>query len=93
MATYGRRVKVTKTEAYELELSDWLGPESLTTVSADSDALTTIVDSVIDGTKLKFRLTGVTAGKSSVLLTFATATRTNCTTRFVEVVENCSLPT
>lgn len=90
MATFERKLKVSKTDAYVLDVSDWASTETITSLTvADDTGLTTVGASQIDGTNLEVLLTGVSVGSAEIHFQFTTATRSNCSKETVKVIADC----
>ena len=90
MATFQRTVKVSKTEAYEVDTIDWLGSESITSLGVtESTGNATVVSSVIDGSLLQVLVTGVNVGRAVLTFEYTTATRSDCYKVNVSVIADC----
>lgn len=90
MATFGRKLKVNRTDAFVFNISGWLSTEEVTSLTVtNADGLVTIVSSDINGANLEVLLTGVTEGSATLHFDYTTATRNNCDTATVKVVANC----
>lgn len=90
MSTFERTLKVGKTDAYSLDVSEWANSEDLISFSAsDSTGSLTIVSSEIDGTELQLLVTGLAIGTAKVEMEFATATRSDCTIVNIRVIAGC----
>ena len=76
--TYDKQLKVGKTERYTLGISSWLGSESLTfaTVTA-CGSLLTINSFDNSGSTIGFFATGLVKGASEIIVSYATATRSD----------------
>lgn len=90
MATFERKLKVTKTDAYEINVTDWLESETILSLSVvDDSGLTTVGTSASNGGLLSVLLTGLTIGNADIHFTFSTATRTDCYKATVKVIADC----
>lgn len=90
MATFKRKLKVSKTDAYVLNVSSWLASEAITafTVTPQSGLLS-IGATSIDGGDLKFLATGITAGAEELHFEYTTATRSDCYVANLNVIDDC----
>lgn len=91
--TYDKPLKVGKRERYELtgsNLTAWLAGEALlsATVTPNSTYATLFQPADISGSTIGFMLDGVAAGRCKIHIEYATATRSDCVTKFV-IVQNC----
>lgn len=91
MAAFARRLKVSKTDSFTLDVSAWLGDESILTLNVTEQAtsLVTIGASVFDGGNLTVLLTGVATGAAEVHFDYTTATRSDCYKSTVIVIDDC----
>ena len=90
MATFPRTLKVSKTDAFEIDVSDFAASESITSLGVvDDSGLTAVVSSQISGSILSVLLTGLTVGNASIHFTYATATRNDCAKVTVKVIADC----
>tara|TARA_R110000744_G_scaffold14616_5_gene41451 strand:- start:598 stop:870 length:273 start_codon:yes stop_codon:yes gene_type:complete len=90
MATFPRELKVSKTDAFEIDVSTWLSTESIISLGVVDDAgLTTVVGTEINGSLLSVLLTGLTAGDADIHFTYSTATRSDCYKATVKVIADC----
>ena len=89
MAVFERRLKVGKTDAFALDVSNWSEGEAITALNVTSDSLTTVGSTQIDGSLLKVFLTGDSEGNSAVEFQYSTATRDDCYEATVIVVDEC----
>lgn len=90
MAAFERRLKVNKVDSFTLDVSKWLGSESIESlVVSDIDGLVTVGASSISGSKLSVLLTGVSTGGANVHFTYSTVTRSDCYKAIVIVVDDC----
>lgn len=75
---YSKELKVGKKERYTLGISSWLGSESLTSATVVAcGSLLTINSSDYSGSTIGFFATGATKGASEVIVSYATATRSD----------------
>ena len=86
---FPRRLKVSKTDTFSIDVSRWLDGETLTGHNVTSDALTTVEDSVINGDLITVRLTGVTVGSSDIHFEYSTVARSDCAKAIVIVINDC----
>lgn len=86
---YERELKVSKTGAYQLGVSQFTEGEPVTSFSVTSDTRITIDSQEEENSVIKFTATGVSVGRSEVHFEFATATTSDCTTAYIYVVEDC----
>ena len=86
---YEKPLPVGKTGNYTLTVdSAWLDGEPITSQSATVDSGgATVGITVADGNVIQTYLTGVTVGRHEVEFQWATATRSDCLSVFVDVVE------
>ena len=88
MITLDRKVKVGKLEAYELDISSWLSTESLITLLVtDSTRRVVVVNTQVVGPLLRTIIKGVGIGPAELHFEYKTATRSNCITVIVNVIE------
>lgn len=84
-----KHVRISKTERYTLNLAAWLDGEVLATSSISGDAKTTLSVSDINGGVIGWFATGVTKGVSVIHIEYTTATRSDCQTVRIIVVNDC----
>lgn len=90
MNTFARTVQVTKTEAYELDVSKWADSEAIISLSVTNvDGNVTIGDKAITGHLLAVLVTGVNVGNAALDFAYSTATRSICTEATVKVIADC----
>lgn len=90
MATFERKLKVTKTDAFQINVAEWLAGEVILSLSvSDQSGLTTVGSNQIDGALLSVLLTGVVTGNAEIHFTYSTATRSDCAETIVKVIEDC----
>ena len=77
---------VGKIERYEVGVSSWLAGETLISATVVSDAKITIDSTDIVSPTIGFFATGVSIGRSEIKLNYATATRTECSTVYIDVL-------
>lgn len=82
-------VRVTKTERYTFDLTAWLKGESIASATLTGDAKTTLSPTDINGGVIGWFATGVEKGVSVVHIDYTTATRSDCQTLRIVVVNNC----
>lgn len=90
MATFQRKVKVGKTESYELDDSAWAASEvilSLTVLNPDNKV--TIGATTFSGGLMSVTVTGVTVGNAILHFEYTTATRSRCSEVTVRVADGC----
>ena len=93
--TFEKLLKVGKKERYTLGISSWLGSESLTSATVTAcGSLLTINSSDYSGSTIGFFATGVTKGSSEVIVSYATATRSDSIklTVVVTAADACRVP-
>jgi hypothetical protein len=77
---YGKQLKVGKTERYTFGLSAWLGGDTLTSATVTPcGAGVTIGGTTTTGGEVGFLVTGVSGGIISLIIDYATATRSDST--------------
>jgi hypothetical protein len=87
MSTFERKLKVTKTDAYELNVSSWAGVEAVIIDSVtDATGFTSIVGSEVNGSTISVLLNGVSVGRADVLFQYSTETRSDSHMASVYVV-------
>ena len=90
MIKYQRQVKVGNTEAYKFNVSSWSSTEDISTFTATHDGgLLSVISSSFEGAQLSFLVTGIAIGTAEVHLSFTTATRSNCVSVEIDVIEEC----
>ena len=90
MATFPRTLKVSKTDAFEINVSAWLDAESIISVGVvDEAGLTTVGATEINGPLLSVLLTGLTVGNADIHFSYSTATRSDCYKATVKVIADC----
>lgn len=82
-------VRIGKTERYTLNLNSWLNGEVLASATVTGDAKATLSASDINGGVIGWFATGVEKGVSAVHVEYSTATRTDCQTIRIIVVNDC----
>lgn len=86
---YERRLKLTKTGAYEMNITKWTSGDLVTSFSVISDTKTTVDSQTESNGFITFSVTGVELGWSEIHFEFATATTSDCTTAQIYVIEDC----
>ena len=90
MATFPRKLRISKREAYQLDVSEWLAGESVSSLTVDTDSsFLTVEATQIDGSLLKCICQGVSVGNAELHFQFTTATRSNCDKATVKVIDDC----
>ena len=90
MATFERKLKVSKTEAYEVDVSSWAGAESITSlIVTESTGNATVVSSEVQGSLLQVLVTGVIVGDAILTFEYSTTTRNDCYKATVKVISDC----
>tara|TARA_R110002020_G_scaffold46027_5_gene131282 strand:+ start:21355 stop:21630 length:276 start_codon:yes stop_codon:yes gene_type:complete len=91
MNTFPRALKVNKTDAFAIDVSLWLGADTVDFFSVDdkSEGKVIIGDTSIDSSCLKVLLTGVDVGTAEIHFNYNTSNRSDCFTVFVNVTEDC----
>lgn len=90
MATFIRKVRVSKTEAFAIDKTSWQVTEEITLLSVVStDGNVIITGTEIDGGLLKCLATGVNIGNAELIFSFSTATRSGCEPVTVKVIADC----
>lgn len=90
MATFTRKLKESKTEAFAIDKTSWLVTEEITQLSVVSvDGNVVIVATEIEGGLLKFLATGVNVGSANIIFSFSTATRSDCEKVTIKVIADC----
>lgn len=90
MEVFTRKLKVDKTDAYELDVTRWAGSESITSFSVETDdPYISVGVTTISGGKLSVLLTGVSEGIAELHFEYTTATRSDCFKAKVVVVAGC----
>lgn len=90
MSVYARRLKLTKTDAFELDVSSWLASESIATLAVTNpDGRVTVTSSTHSNGVLSCLLTGVSLGVAEVHFEYTTATRSDCYVARVVVTDDC----
>lgn len=84
---FEKPLRVGKVERYEFDLVNWLGGEALQSATVAPDAKATLVTSDIDGTVIGFFVEGAAKGACKVHLNYNTATRSDCFTVIVIVLD------
>jgi len=82
-------VRVTKTERYTFNLSAWLNGETIVSAVLTGDAKAALSAPDINGGIIGWFATGVEKGVSVVHVDYTTATRSDCQTLRIVVVNNC----
>lgn len=86
---FEKPLKVGKVERFEVDLSSWLNGEVLQSATVEPDITkATLTTSDISGGVVGFFLTGLGTGACKVHLNYTTATRSDCLTVIV-IVLNC----
>lgn len=89
-SVFARRLKVSKTDAFELDVSAWANGETITITSVShADSLVAVVSSAVSSGVISVLLTGVATGVAEVYFNYATPTRSDCFVGRVVVVEDC----
>lgn len=82
-------LRVGKRERYEVDLNNWLDGEALVSATVEPDAKAAFIGMPdLAAGVIGFFIEGVTRGNCTVHLNYATATRTDCYTVFINVT-NC----
>lgn len=90
MATFKRRLKVSKTDAYVLNVASWADSEAITSFTVTpQNALVTIGTTSIDGGELKLLATGLATGSEELHFEYTTATRSDCYVANLNVIDDC----
>ena len=90
MASFKRKLKVDKTDAYVLNVSSWAASEAITSFTViPQNSLLSIGATSIDGGDLKFLATGITTGAEELHFEYATATRNDCYVATLNVIDDC----
>lgn len=91
MATFKRKLKVNKTDAYVLDVSAWLSTDAITSLNVfeDGTAFTSVGSTSWVGGKLMFLVTGVAVGVASIHFEYSTSTRNDCYVANLNVIEDC----
>ena len=90
MSVFARRLKISKTDAFEVDVSAWLGSESLTSFTlTNPNNLVTIGATATSGGVMSCLLTGVTTGVAELHFEYTTATRSDCYVARLIVVDDC----
>jgi hypothetical protein len=84
-----KHLRVSKTERYTFNLSAWLNGEAIATATVTGDAKATLSTADISGGVIGWFATGVAKGVSVVHIDYTTATRSDCQTLRIIVVDNC----
>ncbi len=90
MATFERKLKVSKTDAFEVNVSSWANGEALSIDGiTDSTGLTSVVSSTVSGGIISVLLTGIGVGTAKIHFEYSTPTRSNCYVATLNVIEGC----
>lgn len=90
MAAFERRLKVSKTDTFTIDVSAWAGDEAITSlVVSQTGALVTIGASTFGNGLLTVSLTGASTGAAEIHYDYTTATRSDCYKAIVAVVDDC----
>lgn len=90
MAAFERRLKVNKTDSFTLDVTSWLGSESITSlVVSNADGRVSVGANSFTGGLLSVLLTGVSTGGAEVHFNYTTATRSDCYASIVAVIDDC----
>lgn len=90
MATFKRKLKVSKTDAYVLNVSSWLSSEEITSFTVTpQNSLLSIGATSIDGGDLKFLAAGIVTGAEELHFEYTTATRSDCYVATLNVIDDC----
>ena len=87
-----RLLKVGKRDGFGLNVSSWANGEAVVSFTATPEigAGLTVDSSGIDGGTLEIIATGTAVGSHKVIFEYATATRTDCETMIITVINACS---
>ena len=87
---FNRELQVSKTEAYEIDVSGWLATESITGLTVtESTGNATVISSEIQGGLLQVLVLGVSVGIASLDFEYSTVTRSRCYKANVRVIADC----
>ena len=90
MATFKRKLKVSKTDAYVLNVSSWSATEQVTSFTVTPrNGLLSIGATSIEGGKIKFLATGIATGAEELHIEYTTATRSDCYVATLNVTDDC----
>ena len=90
MSTFERKLKVTKTDAYEIDVSSWAGVEAVIIDGiTDATGFASIVASEVSGSVISVLLNGVSVGRAEIHFEYSTATRSDCHVAYVNVIADC----
>jgi hypothetical protein len=90
MSTFERKLKVTKTDAYELDVGSWANGEAVIIDGiTDAAGFTSVVASEVSGSVISVLLNGVSVGRAEVHFEYSTATRSDCNVAYVNVIADC----
>lgn len=90
METFKRKLKVGKTDAFELGVSRWLNGESLTNVViTNPDDKVSVSTFTFENGIISVLLVGVETGIADIHFDYSTPTRSDCYVAQVRVIDNC----
>jgi hypothetical protein len=84
-----KQLRISKTERYTFNLYGWLNGETIATATVTGDAKATLSVADITGGIIGWFATGVTKGVSLVHIEYTTATRSDCQTLRIIVIDDC----
>jgi hypothetical protein len=84
-----KQLRVSKTERYTFNLSGWLNGETIATATVTGDAKATLSVADVSGGVIGWFATGVAKGVSLVHIEYTTATRSDCQTLRIIVIDDC----
>lgn len=83
-------LKTTKTDIFQLDISSWLGLETIDSTSVlNSDGLVTVNSNSFNNGIISAYCTGVSQGEAKIDFTFSTITRSGCFSAYVFVNDCC----
>ena len=86
---FQKQLRVSKTERYTFDLVAWLNGETIASAVVTSDDKTTLSAADISGGIIGWFATGVTKGVSLVHIEYTTATRSDCQSLKIVVIDDC----
>jgi hypothetical protein len=84
-----KHLRVSKTERYTFNLAGWLNGETIATATVTGDDKATLSAADITGGIIGWFATGVAKGVSLVHIEYTTATRSDCQTLRIIVIDDC----
>ena len=89
MQTFDKEVKVGKIQRYTFDVTKWLAGDALISASATVEGLKVTVSACdISAGVIGFFATGVSVGRETVHLSYATSTQSDCDSVGI-IVEEC----